>query len=190
MTVKSNKRTIEEVVIRFSGDSGDGMQLTGTIFSDMSAMHGNSISTFPDYPAEIRAPQGTLAGVSGFQVSVGHQKVNTPGDFADVLVAMNAAALKVNLKHLRKDSIIIVDSDTFEEKELQKAQYATLDPISELKLNPERVLAAPISSMVQEVLQDLDMDGKSRLRCKNMFALGLVSYLFDRPLEQAEHFIS
>lgn len=190
MTVKSNKRTIEEVVIRFSGDSGDGMQLTGTIFSDMSAMHGNSISTFPDYPAEIRAPQGTLAGVSGFQVRVGHQKVNTPGDFADVLVAMNAAALKVNLKHLRKDSIIIVDSDTFEEKELQKAQYATLDPISELKLNPERVLAAPISSMVQEVLQDLDMDGKSRLRCKNMFALGLVSYLFDRPLEQAEHFIS
>jgi 2-oxoacid:acceptor oxidoreductase, alpha subunit len=190
MTDKPNKRIIEEVVIRFSGDSGDGMQLTGTIFSDMSAMYGNSVSTFPDYPAEIRAPQGTLAGVSGFQVHIGHLPVHTPGDYADVLVAMNAAALKVNVKHLRHDSIIIIDSDSFTPKDLEKALYKTEDPIAELGLNPDRVLACPISSMVQEVLKDIDMDAKGRLRCKNMFALGIVSWLFDRPLEQAEHFIS
>lgn len=190
MTDKPNKRIIEEVVIRFSGDSGDGMQLTGTIFSDMSAMYGNSVSTFPDYPAEIRAPQGTLAGVSGFQVRIGHHPVHTPGDYADVLVAMNAAALKVNVKHLRRDSIIIIDSDSFATKDLQKALYTTEDPIAELGLNADRVLSCPISSMVQEVLQDIDIDAKGRLRCKNMFALGIVSWLFDRPLEQAEHFIN
>ena len=121
MTDKPNKRIIEEVVVRFSGDSGDGMQLTGTIFSDMSAMYGNSVSTFPDYPAEIRAPQGTLGGVSGFQVRIGRGQVHTPGDYADVLVAMNAAALKVNVKNLRHDSIIIIDSDSCGEKDLKKA---------------------------------------------------------------------
>lgn len=190
MTDKPNKRIIEEVVVRFSGDSGDGMQLTGSIFSDMSAMYGNSVSTFPDYPAEIRAPQGTLAGVSGFQVRIGHDQIHTPGDYADVLVAMNAAALKVNVKNLRHDSIIIIDSDSCGEKDLKKALYQTDDPIKELGLNPDRVLACPISTMVQEVLKDIDMDARGRLRCKNMFALGIVSWLFDRPIEQAEHFIS
>lgn len=190
MTDKPNKRIIDEVVVRFSGDSGDGMQLTGTIFSDMSAMYGNSVSTFPDYPAEIRAPQGTLGGVSGFQVRIGRNPVHTPGDYADVLVAMNAAALKVNVKHLRHDSVIILDSDSCGEKELKKALYQTDNPITELGLNPDRVVACPISTMVQEVLKDTELDARGRLRCKNMFALGVVSWLFDRPIEQAEHFIS
>lgn len=189
MTELSNRNKVDDVVIRFSGDSGDGMQLTGTIFSDLSAVYGNSISTFPDYPAEIRAPQGTLAGVSGFQVRIGHQKVHTPGDFADVLVAMNAAALKVNLQYLRKDSIIIVDTDSCTEKDLQKAEYQTLDPIAELGLNPDRVIAAPISTMVKDSLAELELDNKSALRCKNMFALGLVCWLFDRPLDHAQQHI-
>lgn len=188
MTEQTKRKKMEEVVIRFSGDSGDGMQLTGTIFSDLSAVYGNSISTFPDYPAEIRAPQGTLAGVSGFQVRVGHKNIHTPGDFADVLVAMNAAALKVNLSYLRRDSIVILDLDSCTEKDLQKAEYKTLDPITELGLNPDRVIAAPISTMVKEALTELD--NKAALRCKNMFALGLVCWLFDRPLDHAEQFIS
>ena len=147
------KRKLEEVVIRFSGDSGDGMQLTGTIFSDLSAVYGNSIATFPDYPAEIRAPQGTLGGVSGYQVHIGTNQVYTPGDYADVLVAMNAAALKVNLNHIRKDSLIILDIDSFAQKDLEKAMYTTDDPITELKLNPDRVIAAPISTLVKDGLK-------------------------------------
>lgn len=182
-------RKLEEVVIRFSGDSGDGMQLTGTIFSDLSAVYGNSIATFPDYPAEIRAPQGTLSGVSGFQVRIGTNPVYTPGDFADVLVAMNPAALKVNINHIRKDSLIIIDLDSFTQKDLEKALFKTEDPIQELGLNPDRVLAAPISSMVREGLKDLDLNSKAVLRCKNMFALGLVCWLFDRHLSHAEEFI-
>lgn len=189
MTDLSSHRKVDHVVIRFSGDSGDGMQLTGTIFSDLSAIYGNSISTFPDYPAEIRAPQGTLAGVSGFQVHIGTNEVHTPGDYADVLVAMNSAALKVNLKHLRKDSIVLIDTDSLTERDLVKADYKTLDPINELGINPDRVIAAPITTMVKEALAEMDMDNKSAVRCKNMFALGIVCWLFDRPLEHAEAFI-
>ncbi len=187
---KKDVRRLEEVVIRFSGDSGDGMQLTGTIFSDLSAVYGNSIATFPDYPAEIRAPQGTLGGVSGFQVHIGTNTVYTPGDFADVLVAMNPAALKVNLAHIRRDSMIIIDTDSFSVKDLQKAEFKTEDPITELGLNPDRVVPAPISSMVKEALKELQLDNKSALRCKNMFALGLICWLFDRTLENAEGFIN
>lgn len=183
-------RKLEEVVIRFSGDSGDGMQLTGTIFSDLSAVYGNSIATFPDYPAEIRAPQGTLSGVSGFQVHIGTNPVYTPGDFADVLVAMNPAALKVNINHIRKDSLIIIDSDSFTLKDLEKAEFKTEDPITELGLNPDRVVAAPIITIVKEGLKDLELDNKAALRCKNMFALGLVCWLFDRELTHAEEFIN
>ncbi len=190
MKESKDVRRLEEVVIRFSGDSGDGMQLTGTIFSDLSAVYGNSIATFPDYPAEIRAPQGTLGGVSGFQVHIGTNPVYTPGDFADVLVAMNPAALKVNLAHIRKDSLIIIDTDSFGEKDLEKAEFKTADPIAELGLNPDRVVAASISSMVKESLQELQLDNKAALRCKNMFALGLVCWLFDRTLEHAEEFIN
>lgn len=183
-------RKLEEVVIRFSGDSGDGMQLTGTIFSDLSAVYGNSIATFPDYPAEIRAPQGTLGGVSGFQVHIGTNPVYTPGDFADVLVAMNPAALKVNINHIRKDSLIIIDTDSFTAKDLEKALFNTLDPIQELGLNPDRVIGAPILTMVKESLKEYKLDNKAALRCKNMFALGLVCWLFDRGLDHAEEFIN
>ena len=183
-------RRQEEVVIRFSGDSGDGMQLTGTIFSELSAVYGNSIATFPDYPAEIRAPQGTLGGVSGFQVHIGTNPVYTPGDFADVLVAMNPAALKVNINHIRKDSLIIIDSDSFQQSDLEKALFKTLDPIKELGLNPDRVLSAPISTMVKDSVKELKLDNKAALRCKNMFSLGIVCWLFDRPLEHAIDFIN
>lgn len=185
-----NVNVLQDVVIRFSGDSGDGMQLTGTIFSDLSAMMGNTISTFPDFPAEIRAPQGTLSGVSGFQVQVGTSKVHTPGDKADVLVAMNPAALKVNKNAIKANSLIIIDSNSFEEKDLKKAEFETMDPFEELGLNSQEIIAAPISSMVKESLKDSGLDNKSILRTKNMFALGLICYIFDRPLKNAEDFIA
>lgn len=177
----------EEVVIRFSGDSGDGMQLTGTLFSNTSALFGNSLSTFPDYPAEIRAPQGTVGGVSGFQVHVGHSDVNTPGDFADVLVAMNPAAIKANAKSLRKGGTIIYDLDNFTDKNIAKAGY-TANPIAEEGLEDYNIIAAPISSMVKEALKEYDLDPKSILRTKNMFALGMVYWLFDRDLSYTEKY--
>lgn len=181
-------KELEDVVIRFSGDSGDGMQLAGNIFSTVSAVLGNDISTFPDYPAEIRAPQGTISGVSGYQVHIGAHKVFTSGDKCHVLVAMNPAALKVNTKHLTPRSIIITDSDSFTKKDLEKALYTTDDAIKELGIN-NPVLAVPISSMCKESLKDSGLDNKSMLRCKNMFALGLVCWLFNRPLEHAEHML-
>lgn len=181
--------TLEKVVVRFSGDSGDGMQLTGTIFSTLSAIFGNEISTFPDYPAEIRAPQGTLSGVSGFQVHLGSKKVFTPGDKADVLVAMNPAALKVNVDILKPNSIIIIDTDSFKTNDLNKAKFTTDDPFTELGLTGVQLVAAPISTLVKEGLVDFGLDNKSALRCKNMFALGLVCWLFERPLEEAMHLL-
>lgn len=184
-TVKDKR----DVVIRFSGDSGDGMQLTGTIFTDLSAMLGNTISTFPDFPAEIRAPQGSLSGVSGFQVHIGPNSVKAPGDLADVLVAMNPAALKVNKKHLKRDSLIIIDLDSFTANDLKKAEFTTDDPFAELGLNSQQVIAAPISSMVKEGLSEFGLDNKSAVRCKNMFALGLICWLFERPMEHAEAFL-
>lgn len=189
MAEQTKVTTLEQVVIRFSGDSGDGMQLTGTIFSNLSAILGNDISTFPDYPAEVRAPQGSLSGVSGFQVHLGSRKIFTPGDKADVLVAMNPAALKVNVKHLKRDSIVIIDTDSFQKIDLDKALFTTNDPFSELGLNGVQVVAAPISSMVEAGLQEFGLDHKSALRSKNMFALGLVCWLFERPLEQAMHML-
>ena len=186
MTEPSKVKTLDQVVIRFSGDSGDGMQLTGTIFSNLSAVFGNDISTFPDYPAEIRAPQGTLSGISGFQIHLGTKKVYTPGDKADVLVAMNPAALKVNVKNLRKGSIVIIDTDAFTKRDLDKAEFKTDDPIEELGLTDKvQVVPAPISTMVRDGLAEFGFDNKSALRCKNMFTLGLVCWLFDRPLDHA-----
>ncbi|KGO01030.1 2-oxoacid:acceptor oxidoreductase subunit alpha [Porphyromonas sp. COT-290 OH3588] len=182
-------KTLKDVVIRFSGDSGDGMQLTGTIFSDLSAMLGNTISTFPDFPAEIRAPQGTLSGVSGYQVHIGSESVRAPGDSADVLVAMNPAALKVNKKHLKRESVIIIDNDSFGAGDLKKAEFSTDDPFTELGLTTQQVIAAPITSMVKDGLKEFGLDNKSAVRCKNMFALGLICWLFDRPLEHAEEFL-
>jgi 2-oxoglutarate ferredoxin oxidoreductase subunit alpha len=179
----------EDVTIRFSGDSGDGMQLTGTLFSNLSALLGNDISTFPDYPAEIRAPQGSLSGISGFQVHLGAKKVFTPGDKADVLVAMNPAALKVNVKNLKRDSVIIIDTDAFTAKDLEKAQFTTDDPFKELGISDIQLIAAPVSTMVREGLAEFGLDNKTALRCKNMFTLGLVCWLFDRPLDIASELL-
>jgi 2-oxoglutarate/2-oxoacid ferredoxin oxidoreductase subunit alpha len=177
----------EEVVIRFSGDSGDGMQLTGTLFSDTAALFGNDLSTFPDYPAEIRAPQGTVGGVSGFQVHVGHSEINTPGDYTDVLVAMNPAAVKANARWVKPGGIIIFDKDNFTDKNIEKAGYKG-DPVIEEKLESFNVIDAPISSMVKEALKDFGLDPKSVLRTKNMFALGMVYWLFDRKLKYTEQY--
>lgn len=181
--------TLEKVVVRFSGDSGDGMQLTGTIFSNLSAILGNEISTFPDFPAEIRAPQGTLSGVSGFQVHLGSRKIYTPGDKADVLVAMNPAALKVNVKNIKQNAIVIIDTDSFQKNDLTKALFTTDEPFEELGLTSVQVVAVPISTMVKDGLFEFELDNKSALRCKNMFALGLVCWLFERPLEEAMHML-
>ena len=177
----------EEVVIRFSGDSGDGMQLTGTLFSDTAALYGNDLTTFPDYPAEIRAPQGTVGGVSGFQVHLGHSEIETPGDYADVLVAMNPAAIKANTGLVKPGGTIIYDKDNFTEKNLEKAGYKS-DPIAEEKLETYNIIAAPISSMVKEALKSYGLDTKSVLRTKNMFALGMVYWLFDRKLKYTEQY--
>jgi 2-oxoglutarate ferredoxin oxidoreductase subunit alpha len=181
---------LEEVAIRFSGDSGDGMQLTGTLFSDTAALFGNDISTFPDYPSEIRAPQGTVGGVSGFQVQFGRKKITTPGDLAHVLVAMNPAAVKANAAFMNPGGTIIFDVDSFNEKNLEKAQFKTNDPFAELKLEDYNKVPVPITSMTKESLKDLELDNKSVLRCKNMFALGLICWMFDRPLDYIEGFIN
>lgn len=180
---------MQSVVVRFVGDSGDGMQLTGSLFSNLSAILGDEISTFPDFPAEIRAPQGTLGGVSGFQVHLG-QGVYTPGDKADVLVAMNAAALKVNTGNIHKNSIIVYDTDSFSAKDLEKALYKTDNPFVELNI-PESVQIVPVAltSLTKESLKDSGMDLKSIVRSKNMFALGVVCWLFDRPIDAAIHFL-
>lgn len=180
---------LEEVAIRFSGDSGDGMQLTGTLFSDTTALMGNDISTFPDYPSEIRAPQGTVGGVSGFQVQFGHKHVNTPGDYAHVLVAMNPAAVKANARFMNPGGTIIYDQDAFNEKNLRKADFKTDDPFAECKLEDYFKIPVPITSLTQEALKDMGLDNKSILRSKNMFALGLVCWIFDRPLDYIEEFI-
>ena len=187
MLEKTNVKMLEKVVVRFSGDSGDGMQLVGNIFSNVSAGIGNQISTFPDYPAEVRAPQGTLSGVSGFQVSVG-KGVHTPGDKADVLVSMNPAALKQNVKFLKEGGVAIVDIDCFKKSDLEKALFTTDDPYTEIGLKAQ-VVEVPMTSMVKAALADSGMDLKSITKCKNMFALGLVCWLFDRPLENAVKFI-
>jgi len=181
---------MEEVTIRFSGDSGDGMQLTGTLFSDTSALLGNDISTFPDYPSEIRAPQGTVGGVSGFQVQFGQKQVNTPGDFAHVLIAMNPAAVKANAKFINPGGTIIYDSDAFNEKNLRKANYVTDEPFVESNLEDFFKIPVPISSLTKESLKDFGLDNKSVLRSKNMFALGLVCWMFNRPLDYIEEFVS
>jgi len=180
---------LEEVAIRFSGDSGDGMQLTGTLFSDASALFGNDISTFPDYPSEIRAPQGTVGGVSGFQVQFGKKQINTPGDYAHVLIAMNPAAVKANAKFMNPGGTIIYDSDTFNEKNLQKANFVTDDPFKECNLNDYFKIPIPITSLTKESLKDFGLDNKSVLRSKNMFALGLVCWMFNRPMDYIEEYI-
>ena len=181
-------KELDQVVVRFSGDSGDGMQLAGNLFSTISATVGNDISTFPDYPADIRAPQGSLTGVSGFQVHIGAGKVFTPGDQCDVLVAMNAAALKTQYKFAKPTACIIIDTDCFQKSDLEKAAFTTDNPIEEMGIKND-VIAAPISQMVKDCLADTGMDNKSMLECRNMFALGLVCWLFNRDLTIAENFL-
>ena len=185
MLEKTNVKTLDKVVVRFSGDSGDGMQLAGNIFTNVSAGLGNRVSTFPDYPAEVRAPQGSLSGVSGFQVSVGVD-VHTPGDECDVLLAMNPAALKQNVKFLKPGGVVIVDIDSFKESDLKKALFTTDDPYRELNLNAQ-VVEVPVGTMTKAALADSGLDQKSIMKCRNIFALGLVCWLFDRPLESALH---
>ena len=188
MLENTNVKALDRVVVRFSGDSGDGMQLAGNIFSTVSATVGNDISTFPDYPADIRAPQGSLTGVSGFQVHIGAGKVYTPGDKCDVLVAMNAAALKTQYKFAKSTACIIIDTDCFQASDLQKAAFKTDNPIEEMGIKQD-VIAAPISQMVKDCLADTGMDNKAMLKCRNMFAVGLVCWLFNRDLKIAEDFI-
>lgn len=182
MLQQTNVKTIDKVVIRFAGDSGDGMQLAGNIFSNISAGEGNQISTFPDYPAEIRAPQGSLSGVSGYQVSVG-KEVHTPGDSADVLVAMNPAALKTNLRYLKPDGIIVCDGDSFTDANLKKAEYATADPVTELGIDPRRIMLVPMTTLLKSTLEGSGLDQKGMMKCKNMLALGIICWLFDRPVD-------
>lgn len=184
MTDTQNIQELNQVVVRFSGDSGDGMQLAGNIFTTVSATVGNDVCTFPDYPADIRAPQGSLTGVSGFQVHVGADKVYTPGDKCDVLVAMNAAALKTQYKFVKPTACIILDTDCFQQKDLEKAGFSTENPIDELGIKND-LIAAPITQMVKACLADSGLDNKSMLKCRNMFALGLVCWLFQRDTEIA-----
>ena len=182
-------KELEQVVVRFSGDSGDGMQLAGNIFSTVSATVGNGISTFPDYPADIRAPQGSLTGVSGFQVHIGAGKVYTPGDKCDVLVAMNAAALKTQLKYAKPQATIIIDTDSFGPKDLEKAQFASDDYLGELGVDPDCVVACPITKMVKDCLAESGMDNKAILKCRNMFALGIVCWLFNRDINLVANYL-
>lgn len=172
----------KDVVIRFAGDSGDGMQLTGSLFADMSAIFGNSLATFPDYPAEIRAPHGTVSGVSGFQVHIGSRDVATPGDFCDLLVAMNPAALKANAKWLKRTAMVIVDQDTFDEEGLRKAGLSN-DPLSELYIEDRTIIVSPITTLTEESLKDSGLDVKSIHKCKNMFTLGMACFIYNRPME-------
>ncbi|MFW5892164.1 MAG: 2-oxoacid:acceptor oxidoreductase subunit alpha [Bacteroidota bacterium] len=179
---------LEDVVVKFVGDSGDGMQLTGTLFSDTAALSGNDLATFPDFPAEIRAPQNTVAGVSGFQVHLGKRKIFTSGDMCDVLVAMNPASLKSNLKWAKPGATIIVDSSAFNKKANEKAGYAT-NPLEDGSLNSYHLIQAPISVITKESLADLDIDKKIAEKTKNMFVLGMMYFLFQRDLDKTLEFI-
>ena len=185
MSEKTEVIDKKDIVIRFSGDSGDGMQLTGQQFSDAAALFGNGVSTFPDYPAEIRAPQGTVGGVSGFQVHIG----NNPGDFADVLVAMNPAALKANLRWAKKGATIIVNLDAFTDKNIEKAGYKE-NPLEDAVLQDYNVVPVKITTLTEEALKDSGLDQKSIVKCKNMFALGMIYWMFDRTVDHTRDFIN
>ena len=182
-------KQLDDVVVRFSGDSGDGMQLAGNIFSTVSATVGNGISTFPDYPADIRAPQGSLTGVSGFQVHIASGRAFTPGDKCDVLVAMNAAALKTQYRFAKPQATIIIDTDSFGPKDLERAEFKTQYYLDEMGIDTDRVVACPITQMVKDCLADSGMDNKAVLKCRNMFALGIVCWLFNRDIKFVEAFL-
>jgi 2-oxoglutarate ferredoxin oxidoreductase subunit alpha len=181
---------LEGVVIKFAGDSGDGMQLTGSQFSNNTALVGNDLSTFPDFPAEIRAPQGTLPGVSGFQLHFSSNRIFTPGDACDVLVAMNAAALKANLKSLKKGGIIIANTDGFDSKNLRLANYPDgVNPLEDGSLAAYQLHTMDVTKMTREALKDISMGMKEKDRAKNMFVLGFLYWLYDRNMENTENFL-
>ncbi|MCI5719853.1 MAG: 2-oxoacid:acceptor oxidoreductase subunit alpha [Bacteroidales bacterium] len=179
----------KDVVIRFAGDSGDGMQLTGSLFANTSAIAGNDLSTFPDYPAEIRAPHGTVSGVSGFQVHIGSTKVNTPGDYCDLLVAMNPAALEANAKWCKPTAMILIDTDSFTDELIKKAGFKTNDVFLELGVEDRIIIPSPITTLTKESLKGCGMDQKSILKCKNMFTLGMACFIYSRPLEYVNSYI-
>jgi 2-oxoglutarate ferredoxin oxidoreductase subunit alpha len=179
---KSKRQVIDRAVIRFCGDSGDGMQISGSQFTSTTALYGNDLATFPDFPAEIRAPAGTLPGVSGFQVQFSSTDVYTPGDAVDVLVAMNPAALKMNIKDLKKNGILIVNSDSFSENDLRKAHQAT-NPLEDHSLDAYRVFPVQLERLTQAALDELGLDAKSMNRCKNFFALGMSYWLYNRSMD-------
>jgi 2-oxoglutarate/2-oxoacid ferredoxin oxidoreductase subunit alpha len=178
----------DDVVIKFVGDSGDGMQFTGSLFSDTAALAGNALATFPDYPAEIRAPQNTVAGVSGFQVRIANSKIYTPGDLCDILVAMNPASLKSNLKWCKPMATVIVDTDAFDEKSIVKAGYSN-NPLDDGSLSNYYVVKAPITSMSKLSLEKLEVDGKVAEKSKNMFALGMLYYMFNLPFDATKNYL-
>ena len=188
MTKKANVVELEDVVVKFVGDSGDGMQLTGTLFSDAAALAGNDLATFPDFPAEIRAPHNTIAGVSGFQVHLGQRKIFTSGDLCDVLVAMNPASLRSNIKWAKPGATIVVDASAFEGKAIEKAGYH-YNPLEDGSLDSYQLIKAPISQLTQESLKDLGIDKRSAERTKNMFVLGITYYLFQRDIDDTLVFI-
>jgi 2-oxoglutarate ferredoxin oxidoreductase subunit alpha len=194
-TVAENERRevasekLDEVVIRFAGDSGDGMQLTGSQFTNTSALIGNDLSTLPDFPAEIRAPAGTLPGVSAFQVRIADYDIHTPGDAPDVLVAMNPAALKKELRDLKPNGVIIINTDEFNPRNLARAGYA-VNPLEDHSLDGYRVFQAALTTMTRRALEGTGLDNKSMERCKNMFALGMCYWLFSRPLESTIAFLN
>ena len=176
-----------DAVVRFAGDSGDGMQLSGTLFSDTSALDGNDIATFPDYPAEIRAPHNTVAGVSGFQVHIG-KNIYSSGDKADVLICMNPASLKSNLKWAVKGATIIVDLDTFTEDAIKKAGYET-SPLDSEEYSSYNIVKAPITTLTLEAVKDIFTDRKSALKCRNMFALGMIFFIFGKQTTHADEYL-
>ncbi len=192
MMEKENKNhkiiELEHVVVKLAGDSGDGMQLSGSQFSDTTAIEGHDLATFPDYPAEIRAPQGTVAGVSGFQLHFGHITIETPGDLADVLIALNPAALKVNMKWVKPGAIIIVDVDSFEPKDIEKAGYQN-NPLEDKTLDGYKVIKAPITGLTRTTCMQIGLDAKSADRAKNQFALGMLYFMFHKKLEMGIKFL-
>jgi len=185
---KTKREVLDQAVIRFAGDSGDGMQITGSQFTNTVALYGNDIATFPDYPAEIRAPAGTVPGVSGFQLNFSSGEVYTPGDSVDVLVAMNPAALKVNLADLKANGILIVNSDSFEEADLRKA-HVTSNPLEDNTLDKFRVFPVELQRLTRTALAHLGLDAKSMDRCKNFFALGMCYWLYNRSMEPTVRWI-
>ena len=186
---KTKPEVIDRAVIRFAGDSGDGMQITGSQFTNTVALYGNDIATFPDYPAEIRAPAGTLPGVSGFQLHFSSDDINTPGDAIDVLIAMNPAALRVNLADLKANGILIVNSDSFTENDLRKAQM-TVNPLEDHSLDKFRLFPVELERLTRRALEHLGLDAKSMDRCKNFFALGMCYWLYNRSMESTTRWIS